>query len=300
MYNESIKKRFIETLPNEEQKTMYKSLFNRAQGFETQIGKDLYAFGMQNCWDFINEIGSKSIVHIYALKSQYGRYAEWCIENKIANDNYWILVYGDESFVRRSFALRYVKDIDTLEKIVETSLTDIYDKYLVYLLYMGLKGDNWNELRTLKSSDVDIKNKTIKTQQNEYPIIAPLRRAIQNGEYVMEGKHRDVHSAYFIKPFKTKHLEGYPISTNNINSTMSKLNNNYYEAKKEKRSYTALTIHWSGLYYAMYMKERRNNELTLEDIYSVWGAYGKTEEAIKSRGYPMKQYELYKEIFWGQ
>jgi hypothetical protein len=234
MYNENIKKYFIENLRTYDMKTMYSSIFRRAEAFETEREKDIFDFDVNECMNLLLFLNPKSTGHVASLISQLSKYSAWALSNGKSEQNYWAIVPVDEEFAKFSFASRNVKDLDELTRIAETYLSVPFDKYAVYLLYMGVMGENFSELTQLKDTDVDSSRKTITTSRRTHTaLVEPIFELIASNEYYEEKKTRDYDSPYFVKPYKTKKLAGEPISYQNVHRVIKKLNDNYNEANSE-------------------------------------------------------------------
>ena len=297
MYNEETKNNFISSLKTPSMKTMFASLFKRSAAYEAELDKDILAFGVKECSNLLMLLGPKSIRHIGSLKSQFSKYVDWGQQTGIASKNYWLLVPEDEDFAKNAFSSRYVKDWNELAMIVDIGLSVSYDKYLVYLLYMGIMGENFVELSHLEDNDVDKVNKTITTARGVFRIEDPLLKVITANEYYKEKKTRDEDSKYFIKPFKTKHLEMKPIGYQHVSRVIGKLNNGINETNPTiMKLFTPMTIWRSGLFYSLYQIEQVKNALLGDDFSIVSKVYGNKN----SYSSYLPDYELYKEIFWGR
>lgn len=296
MYNDTMKNSFIDCLKTDDLKRMYTSIFKRTESFEVEREMDIYNFSVKDCMNLLLHLNPKSIGHVGSLKSQFTKYIEWAIGKKLVGKNYWSLVSADEEFVRFSFAIRNIKNLDELAKITESSLVVPYDKYVIYLLYMGIMGENFSELAELKDVDVDRLNKVIKTpRQKNLTLIEPLLKNIGSSDYYEEKKQRDYSSQYFVKPFKTKHLIGSPIGYQHVHRVVQKLNDSYNEQNPDsQRQFTPTTIWRSGLFFAMYKIELTKGALVLDDYAYISDLFGnKNTYSAYSR-----DYELYKEVFW--
>ena len=296
MYNDDTKKRFIESLKTDDLKRMYTSIFKRTETYESERDMDIYDFNVKECMNLLLNLNPKSIGHVGSLKSQFTKYIEWTIAEGLTNKNYWSLVSVDDDFVRFSFASRNVKDLDALVQIVESSLMVSYDKYVVYLLYMGIMGEDFSELTQLKDSDVDKFNKVITTSRQKYiSLVEPVFNIQATDEYYGEKKQRDTDSLYFIKPFKTKHLIGKPITYQHVHRVVQKMNESYNEQNPEnQRQFTPTTIWRSGLFFSLYKIELTKGELVTDDYAHVSDIYGNKN----TFGSYLRDYELYKDVFW--
>lgn len=173
MFNEETKNLFIESLNTNDMKNMYISIFKRTAPFETVRNSDIYIYNPEECAKLLVSLNPKSIGHIGSLKSQLSKYVDWATKKGFTERNYWSVVAIDEDIVKSSFVTRNVKDPNELKFIVESGLSVPYDKYVAYLLYMGVMGENFSELTQVKTSDVDKSNKSIKTSRRIY-IAIPL------------------------------------------------------------------------------------------------------------------------------
>ena len=296
MYNEKTKKAFLNTLPTDSLEVMYNSLFSRSAHIEDMTDKDILHFNINECAFLLKYLNPKSIRQIGSLKSQFTKYANWGIKQNIVSQNNWLLIPPDGSFAKHSFTTRYVKDMDELESLVDTGLSAPYDKYVVYLLYMGIMGESYSELANLKDSDVSIHNKTIMANRQKYAIIDPLYKTITRQDYYKEAKRRNYESAYFIKPYNTKHIKDGPISYQHIFRVFSKLNKECGKANQDKQiSLSPMTIWRSGLFNSLYQIERIKGNIVSDDYKYVSEVYGNKN----SYSSYLRDYELYKELFWG-
>jgi len=296
MYNYDSKILFIESLKTDDLKRMYTSIFKRTETYEAERELDIYYFNVKECMNLLLHLNPKSIGHVGSLKSQFTKYIEWAIAKGLTDKNYWSLVSVDDDFVRFSFESRNVKNLDELVQIVESSLMVSYDKYVVYLLYMGIMGEDFSELTQLKDSDVDKFNKVITTSRQKYiSLVEPIFNIQATDEYYGEKKQRDADSLYFIKPFKTKHLIGKPITYQHVHRVIQKMNESYNEQNPEnQRQFTPTTIWRSGLFFSLYKIERTKGELVTDDYAYVSEIYGNKN----SFGSYLRDYELYKDVFW--
>ena len=275
---------------------MYKSLFGRAGGYEERLNKDIAFFNTDECTGLLASLYPKSAGHVSSLISQFSKYGGWAVKTKMTKRNHWVLVPVDEDYVKYSFTNRYVKDLDELSGIVETCLTVPYDKFVVYLLHMGIMGEAFMELAQIKDDDVSAIEGTIKTIRRTYnEIPKPLLQAMIRKNYYEEKKKRDYESEYFVKPYKTKKLLGQPISYQHVHKVIQKLNYNYNEVSSDAKEFTPSTIWRSGLFYSLYKIEQLKGDIVPDDFLHVSEVYG-NKNSYSS--YSM-DYELYKGIFWG-
>jgi len=296
VYNEKIKTNFIDNIQNNDTQKMYSSIFKRSAAFELNFGKDVYDFNVSECLSLLVGLNPKSVGQVISLKSQFNRYVSWAIENSIASKNYWGLVPADDDFAKAAFPIRYVKDLNELVHVVDTGLSTPYDKYVPYLLFMGIMGDDFNEISLLIDDMADRLAKTITTIRREYGMIEPLFNLLADEGYWKETKAREEDSPYLIKPFKSKNRVGEPISNQYIYRVFKMMNDNFNEGNPNKRQFTPMTIWRSGLFYSLYQIEEIKGSLVRDDYLAVSEIYGNNAEF----GTFLREYELYKEVFWSE
>lgn len=296
MFNEDTKRVFIESLKTDDLKRMYISIFKRTNTYETELGRDIYTFNVNECMNLLVKFSPKSIGHVGSLKSQFTKYVNWATKEGLDKKNYWSLVPVDDDFVRFSFASRNIKDLDELTQVVESNLHVPYDKYVVYLLYMGVMGENFSELTRIKDSDVDKVKRVITTERRKYTaLVDPLFAAIDSSAYYEEKKQRDDNSVYFVKPFKTKGLIGEPVGYQHVHRVIQKMIDSYNEQNpNNQKQYTPTTIWRSGLFFSMYKIEQTKGEIVSDDYAYVSDVYG-NRNSFSSYS---RDFELFKNVFW--
>ena len=297
MYNIEVKSKFLDSLPTQALKKMFTSIFKRTEPYEAELDKDILDFNAVECSKLLMLLNPKSTSHVGSLKSQFNKYINWGMQVGLASKNYWVLVpHQSTDFAKHSFSSRYVRDVEELTRIVDTALVVPYDKYLIYLLYMGIMGENFSELSLIKDEDVDKIKRTITTNRRTFKIIEPLYAALMSSEYYKEAKKRDEDSKYIIKPYKTIRLLREPIGYQHVFRVFNRLNNEYNKTDPVvPKQLTPMTTWRSGLFYELYQSEQIKGELVTED-YNVVSEIYDNKNTYSSY---LREYELYKELFWG-
>lgn len=296
MYNEAIKNQFIDEQPTAYIQKTYKSVFNRTSVFEEHVNKDAACLDTDGCKDLIVSLNPKSSGHVGSLISNLNKYASWAVRHKYTDKNYWSIMSADDSYATLSFTNRNVKDLTDLITIVESHLAVSYDKYVVYLLYMGIMGEGFSELLNIKDIDVDLIAGTITTKRRAYAgIIEPLIKAINDDVYHKERKQRDFDSAYFIKPYKTKHLLGQPATHQYVFRVFRKLNESCNASGEGAiKEFTPTAVWRSGMFNALHSIEQAKGSLVSDDLDYVFELFG----GKMGRTACLADYEMYKRIFW--
>ena len=301
MHNEKTKTKFLSTLPTAGMKIMFASLFNRTEHFESATGKDILRFNVAECTNLITHLSPKSVKQTGVLRSQFSKYVEWGLQNGMADRNYWLIIANDEDQARAEFAKRYVKDIEALQEIVNAGLSARYDKYVIYLLFMGIMGEKCEELSKVEDSDVSVARRTVATPRRTFHMGDALYGAITEEDFVVEKKSRNEGSPYFVKPYNTKKTKDSPVSHQHVNRVVRRLNKGYNEICQESGrlegqiELVPMTIWRSGLFSALHEIEKIKGGLVVDDFKFVSEVYGNRNTLCAYQ----RDYELYKEIFWG-
>jgi hypothetical protein len=298
MYNNEVKTRFMEQLRTDSLMKQYKSIFSRTTEYENEYNKDAAQLTPDECMNLIAALNPKSLGHASSLISQFASYTQWAMDTGIVARNSWVLIDVDDDFVKHSFLRRNVKDLEELTHIVDVGLSVPYDKYVVYLLYMGVMGDDFSELVLIKDDDVNKSERTITTIRRTYTdIIEPFFALINKHDSYEEQRKRDYDSPYFVKPYNTKRLQGNPINYQAVHRVFRKLNSTFNQAYPEnQKEYTPTTIWRSGFYNALYNIEQQKGGLVADDFAYLSEIY----DNKNSYSSYTRDYELYKLLFWEQ
>lgn len=298
MYKKEDKARFMEQLATDSVKKMYKSIFNRAAAFEDELNKDIAQLSPDECMNLIASLNPKSLGHASTLIGQLEAYTKWAMETGMVTRNSWVLIDIDDDFVKHSFLRRNVKDLEELTHVVDVGLSVPFDKYVVYLLYMGVMGDDFTELALIKDDDVNKTERTITTKRRIYTDIPePLFALINKHDFYEETRKRDYESPYFIKPHYTKRLEGNPINYQAVHRVFRKLNKNFNQTYPDnQKEYTPTTIWRSGFYNSLYKIEQQKGGLVVDDFDLICEIYN----SKNSYSSYTRDYELYKKLLWKQ
>ena len=302
MFNEEVKSQYIDSLATEAMKRDNRSLFRRTSETEALLNKDIFSFTLNECMLLLADLNPRSIGLARTFRSRLSQYTSWAEDSGLkASGNPWVLVYPDTDFSKLAHRMSHVKDISTLEEIVELSLAGAYDKYVVYMLHMGIMGNNFTELVEVEEGNVSVINRTIKTSKQIYEMSDPLFSLLQKGGYEQEIRPaRDEKSKYFIKPFVNKNYKGTEtIRPGFVYRIFNKLITGYFEATGEIVKYTPQSIHKSGMYYSIYQFEKSNGGIVGDDIVNIYVEYGgEVDPQRLPTSRIWDEYNLYREAFW--
>jgi integrase len=174
LYNEEIKERFLsEKYINEDTQKTIRNVFFNSYPEEYRLSKDLYDFDQYN----ISEVIKNMNPHTKSVAKSHGRliraYIEWAIDVGLRKSNLNpIDVISEEqygTFINKNKKIHYSYD-EFIELIEDKSLYNSSDKALLFMMWHGIIGEQFSQIKELKFSDVDFENKTIYVKERDYHV----------------------------------------------------------------------------------------------------------------------------------
>lgn len=167
LYNEGIKKRFINWYIKEKQTSEYyiRRVFSMTAPFEKMYGHDLFDFNATEIANMYQTMLFKTYGVLLNYHSIWRNYVTWSIQQNMVKDN--INHFYDGAFELATGALAKFIPSFFLEKNVitdevlrewEDSCPNMVDAFLLRALYEGIKGKDYVELLKLELKDIDTKN----------------------------------------------------------------------------------------------------------------------------------------------
>ncbi|MFW5890635.1 MAG: hypothetical protein ACOCUI_00275 [bacterium] len=173
MYNENIKKRFLNTIENSKTRHFYRQVLEKAEITEEQREKDLYGFNSkEQILDFLASLGAitgKSIITMYtpvvkytqwAIREGYAQPIQYGIVKSITKDELLSLV----NVVK--FKRRFIESREELHYLTEQFCTNAQDAVIFVLLFNGIDGIKHKEIINLKVEDIDLDNNVIRIKND--------------------------------------------------------------------------------------------------------------------------------------
>lgn len=171
IYNEKVKNRYLATYENEGTQVTIRSLFAKATLTEETLNKDLYNFSIDDLTDVFKNISPKTNSIAMSAGRFIKQYITWAIRQGYRDNNDNPLNGADKKwftkFVDRKLKIHYSYD-EFLELIDEAQ--SYQDKILLFLLWEGISGEGFSQLRNLKYSDINYDNNTIYIKEREYHV----------------------------------------------------------------------------------------------------------------------------------
>ncbi|MFO1442909.1 hypothetical protein KDN24_06725 [Bacillus sp. Bva_UNVM-123] len=282
LYNNEIKERYLnERFENEDSRTTIKYVFKSAELIEDVLNKDLYNFSLPEIGKVIKNANPHSIGVARSHGRIISKYISWAIEpmglreNNIhpmkgINDSWY------DTLVDKTKKIHYSKD--ELIELIER-LPNAQDQAFLALMFEGVVGDKFEELRNISYYDVDWNNNelTIRNRDNfKIKLDNTFMRYIKNayeaqtyrnydketGDY----KERDLlDSNYIFRNIKSRAKEGEPVS---LQVFYNRLNNIKGEFDLEYLTPNALKQ--SGMIHmaAEIIKEKKKNNKEIDMSYA--------------------------------
>lgn len=170
LYNKNLKLAYINNYFGEEDtKNTILFEFLKSANVEKQIDKDLYAFNDIEISNLLLYLKRDNIMSLNKSVSIYKDYVNWCI----VNGQRGIYENGEnrvEIFQKTENLAKYVSNRKVKNKfLTKTELNDLVDYLInpidqafIMCLYEFIGGEKLHELRSLKISDIDEKNRKVK------------------------------------------------------------------------------------------------------------------------------------------
>lgn len=314
IYNEEIKNRFLNSKDYTRQsKVLYKKRFARFYEYEITLGKDLYDFNNPEIEDMLVAISSKTHVGLSNITSIISSYKEWAIREGYSKDtiNMVKLINTDKlqnMINKTAFRKQYINGIDELREIVDfcENKQDALPYILLFFsIRKSVRGKEFDELITLKTSDCDFVNCEIHLSNRTVSIPEEFMRVIhwasQESEYKVFGKPRNKEPLelkdvpYLFKsamPRNKEAVEGDIASPATVNNRIKRIAKEY-----GKPLLNATNVFYSGIFYRLseIEKIRPLENKDYQDIRSEYNLIDASNAPATK-----KLYEQYKEAMKAQ
>ena len=276
MYNEELKMKFINDLP-ESSEQLYKknliNLFNRlADTSENDIKEDFCEMSYDDAKYALAKLGGRSFKTLSWNLSRLKTYNEWCIINGHSSRDVNSLLGVKVNDIDTSLIYRreMIKSPETLSDILKTVYPEIYEDresniHMMYilLLYNGLTE---NEAVRLEKRSIDLVNGYILSDNNKIPMLNGTyelaERIINMNFFKVKRFGRDI----LLRPYDSGLLlnttRKTPVSPKRqYNYQVSKMNETYREKTGRYIKITPLRIYESGIYNIWLNIEKSGSEI---------------------------------------
>jgi len=234
LHNSNVKNAYLEySDAKESTKVTVMNDFKNISKVENDLGKDVYAFNDLEIGDMLMSLGYSNVLSVRRILSILRDYVFWAIANDQRGE-YENGINGMDLFLKSEKDLmKYVSNKQISGKILSLQeLEDLInivdnpiDKLFIQCPYEFIAGQEMFEMRSLKMSNVNMENLTVKLfdmdgSEREQKISAKLLKLLEDtesqSEYIFnngEGGSRArsrafAESEYIVKPLKRKSSEG--------------------------------------------------------------------------------------------
>lgn len=278
MYNEEIKLKFIRDYTGSESRAkLCESVFNRTADYEEKWGMDVCTQTSEVLQPMINNIiGTRSQTKwstLVILKT----YTKWCLGhgvNGACDEMLKINSVGVDNVKTRmvSFPSSLQKYLDTVCSPESLQATDNIYRCFYWLAYMGMPEE---DIMSVKTSDVDFDNLTIKFNNKTYNIYAEALPALRNCVNLQSFYFNHPNYAADKNVWKPRAdgnllLRGIKVRTiKSMRTALVKITYDYTKTPPVKKTNLQLSYHrvWlSGVFCRMYEKEKSGMMVDFEPI----------------------------------
>jgi integrase len=172
LYKEEIKERFLSTYDNESTQTTIRNVFAKTELVERVLEKDLYQMNLTELGKCIENTNPYNLNVAKSTGRFISQYLTFCTENGYRESNINPLKGVDDEFydkyVDKSKKIHYSFD-EFLGLLEDPSLLNSQDKSFLLLMFEGLMGEQFSELRELTVNDINWEeNKVFISSRNQY------------------------------------------------------------------------------------------------------------------------------------
>lgn len=165
MYNEDIKNKFLSNYSNVNTQTLYRKLLSKFGAYESQVGKDLYTFSVEEVADLLYWYSPKSRNSASTALSVIKMYRSFSVREGYTTVHLDFTRLIGESDIniflnRKALPLSYLKSEDEFYAIVN-HLENYQDAIILILLWNGIDGFKHSEIVDLKVKNCEFDNNKI-------------------------------------------------------------------------------------------------------------------------------------------
>lgn len=158
MYNEEIKNKYLNSIENEDTRTLIRYTFAKTYESEVIYKKDLFEMNLEELESVMYGISPSTSDSAYNNAMRIKSYVEWVSDNGLRKSNIIPFDAVDMFNWSRKFVSSYKNKMYTREEILEMcdELYNYADKALLLALLEGIGGKQHSEILNLKMDDVSM------------------------------------------------------------------------------------------------------------------------------------------------
>lgn len=280
MYNQIQKQKYLDSCKyNKGTRYTIMNMFRGAARVERHFGTDLANFNKPKVEELLKSYNSKSRDYLTSMCVYYADYFNWCLENAYVDPSNVINQY-DSSMVKTiienivPFKLikgKFFNKKDILKYL--DCIEDVSNKFIMYALFIGIKGEDFHELSHLRMSSLDEEKRVVKLTDGRLRSVDDLfidlmKKTDQSQFYYEEGKSyinnkRNIYddSIYVLKYCRNNKNANLP-----VNRGFYSVRLKIIKRQTSNKFITAPTLYMNGL--INFIKEQFEKKgITLEDAF---------------------------------
>lgn len=308
MYNEDIKRRFIEGIESPELAKKLRERLDKLSDLENKYGKDISEMTLEESINVANSIEFYEATTLEVWVSSVRKYVEWCKDNNTIGYCGGFLQLSVKDIDPSIFMskLFFRDEQDLLRSILKVrEFNDGYPE--VISMVLAWAGLTFSQILDLKDDGIDLESRTIKDTSGEilatglsdwvceniHQYIRTDSGSRSNGTTTYE-VIKDKTYDYFVKRFCTTNAKNYGerLTYSQLSSAIFKMGNQYESLGYPPR-FTVINVKRSGALYRVWLLEQGG--VDIED---------KKNRELVERAYGEKkylkiawQYKYYKKAF---
>lgn len=297
MYNEDIKKQFLNRYEGENTRNAYARIFYHSYLIEKSYDKDLYDFNIEEINDLIHSLNPLTKASVRTSASMIRTYIDWAIARRQNNLNPLDLVDSQwyDSFLNDDDMPYFTKD--QIYQILN-QCNNYQDAVIISLLFEGAGGKEVIELRNLKIGDVNQESNEVilYNEKKESRIIEVSEHCMrlilgaynQTEYYKIRGEVDSdnsrfggsdlIETGYIIKPVKTRNTVFDAVSAHLIYQRLIGLSK-YFDVPNLSK---VKSIQLSGMIWMAKKLFERDGELGKEQYLEICKKFNYTAKRLES------------------
>lgn len=178
IYKEENKEKFLETYDNEQTQKTIRNAFYKSYPEEYRLNKDLFNFDQHEIIDVIKNANPHSKSVAKSLGRFFKQYIDWAYDVGLRKSNLNpVDVITDTQYselIDKTKKIHYSHD-EFLELLNDPNLMNNSDKAMLALMFSGIIGEKFGQIREIKCSNLNFDNNTVYVKErDEYIEIDPL------------------------------------------------------------------------------------------------------------------------------
>lgn len=216
MYNKEYKQEYLETIRNKTNLYNVETYFKKAGTYESNLGKDLYDFSINEILDYYKSLCTPSLDLLMVINNQFKMYTAKALNDSVIKDsqNHYDEITNTllRNCINLGLAEAKVLDRKDLLFILESdAVENPNEKFLALAFFEGISGTNLCEFFDLTIKNFDIEKKEVHLSSGrilsvsddliKWAIISSETYKYSNGNSAIENKNFKLDDNRIVKSF---------------------------------------------------------------------------------------------------